>query len=337
MTEQNLSSVTHQTYDFSTMYPSMDLGCVKKKLTDYVALVFEHAKQTAYPLNEPKVLVLRRRGVNKRPWRTACTLQACQCKNTLCKQTVTQKRLVQWIEYLVDNLHVRVGDRLMRQRIGVPMGTACSPWLANLTLFMYELEYFSFQISQLIPSEINSKSPKWQRLRNLSFCTRYIDDLWNPLVSKDNFQETARQIYPRESGLVLGDPEHDGHLVNYLDMAIWFENSSQQWHSKLYDKKIELVAKGLKLNKFPDPASKLSTRCKYGVITSQLHRYNVACTRRCHFLTPARSLYKTYLKKGYSQPKVNQYFSRFMRRHVPHYQPGQVLRMWRKQPGTVCQ
>ena len=39
-----------------------------------------------------------------------------------------------------------------------------------------------------------------------------------------------------------------------------------------------MVAKGLKLNKFPNPASKLSTRCKYGVITSQLHRYNMACT-----------------------------------------------------------
>lgn len=328
MTKQHLGNATHQTYDFSTMYPSMDLTCVKKKLTDYVTLVFEHAKQSEYPLNEPKVLVLRRRGVNKHPWRQACTEQACQCKNTLCQQTVTQERLVQWIVYLVDNLHVRVGDKIMRQVIGVPMGTSCSPWLANLTLFMYELEYFSSQISQLKPWEIASKSTKWQRLRDLTFCTRYIDDLWNPLVTKADFQEIAQQIYPQESGLMLGDPEHDGRLVNYLDMTIWFECNSRQWHSKLYDKKLDLVAKGLKLNKFPDPASKLSTRCKYGVITSQLHRYNVACTRRCYFLTPAHSLYKTFLQKGYSQPKVNQYFSRFMRRHVPHYKPGLVLRMW---------
>merc|ERR1712139_200269 len=101
-------------------------------------------------------------------------------------------------------------------------------------------------------------------------------------------------------------------------------------HSRLYDKKIAMVAKGLKLNKFPDPASKLSSRCKYGVITSQLHRYNVACTSRRDFLTPAHLLYQTYLDKGYHQPKVAQYFNRFMRRHVPHYQPGKVLRQWRR-------
>ena len=104
-----------------------------------------------------------------------------------------------------------------------------------------------------------------------------------------------------------------GHSVNYLDMAIWFDNRSKQWHSKLYDKKLEPmakernlepVAKGLKLNKFPDPTSKLSTRCKYGLITSQLYRYDVACTRKRDFLSPAHSLYKTYLLKGYSYKKV---------------------------------
>ena len=102
---------------------------------------------------------------------------------------------------------------------------------------------------------------------------------------------------------MLGEPEHDGHSVDYLDMTVWRDSESQQWHSKLYDKKIAMVAKGLKLNKFPDPASKLSTRCKYGVVTSQLHRHNVACTRKQDFRTPAHLLYQTYLEKGYQQPK----------------------------------
>jgi len=128
---------------------------------------------------------------------------------------------------------------------------------------------------------------------------------------------------------MLGDPEHDGHSVDYLDMTVWFENDSQEWHSKLYDKKVAMVAKGLKLNKFPDPASKLSSRCKYGVITSQLHRFNVACTRRRDFLTAAHLVYQTYLNKGYHQPKVAQYFTKFMRRHTPNYRPGEVLRSWK--------
>ena len=88
----------------------------------------------------------------------------------------------------------------------------------------------------------------------MSCCTRYIDDRWNPLVDKASFQETAKQFYPPESGLALGDPEHNGHSGNYLHMAIWFDSRSQQRHSKLYHKKLELVAKGLKLNKFAGPS-----------------------------------------------------------------------------------
>ena len=111
--------------------------------------------------------------------------------------------------------------------------------------------------------EINDESPKWHRMRSF-ICTRYIDDLWNRLDDKANFLETAKQIHRPELGLALGDPEYDGHSwpMDYLDMATWFDNSSQQWHSKLYDKNLELVATGLKLNKFPEPIFKLSTRCK---------------------------------------------------------------------------
>ena len=104
MTKQNLSSTTRQTYVFSTMYPSMDLHCVKKKLQDCVSLVFEQAIQKIGPKNEPKVLTLRRCGGNQHPWMS--TSQVHQRKDTLCQQTVTPGRLVQWIEYLVDNLHV---------------------------------------------------------------------------------------------------------------------------------------------------------------------------------------------------------------------------------------
>lgn len=59
MSKQNLGSTTHQTYDFSAMCASMDLNCVKKKLKEYVVLVFEQAKQTESPLKDLQVLTLR--------------------------------------------------------------------------------------------------------------------------------------------------------------------------------------------------------------------------------------------------------------------------------------
>ena len=108
-------------------------------------------------------------------------------------------------------------------------------------------------------------------------------------------------------------------------MTIWHKDSHKdgtkmatgEWHSKLYDKKVQMIAKGMKLNKFPHPDSKLSTRCKYGVITSQLHRYNVACTLPEGFMKEAVVLYKAYLHKGYIQKLVDGYFEKFIRKEKP--------------------
>ena len=93
-----------------------------------------------------------------------------------------------------------------------------------------------------------------------SDCETY-SPLWNPLVMKAKFQSITRQIYP--TWLQLGEPESEGKIVNYLDMSIWQQDGI--WQSKLYDKRVGLQSKGLKLNKFPHLDTKITTRCKYGV------------------------------------------------------------------------
>ena len=66
----------------------------------------------------------------------------------------------------------------------------------------------------------------------------------------------------------------------------------------MYDKRVGLVKKGLKLNKFPHPTSKLSVRCKLGIITSQLHCFEVACTKTKDFMKAAVRLYTEFIKRG---------------------------------------
>ena len=136
-------------------------------------------------------------------------------------------------------------------------------------------------------------SSRHNALTKLAFSTRYIDDLWNLLLEKPRFTKIAQDIYP--AWLPLDEPESEGPSVNYLDMSIWCDNTKHIWHSKLYDKRVVLMKKGLKLNRFPHPQSKLATKCKLGVITSQLHRYNIACTQPKDFLSAATSLYTAYI------------------------------------------
>merc|ERR1719478_325686 len=100
----------------------------------------------------------------------------------------------------------------MKQVIGIPMGVSCAPYLANLMLFMYEFEYFKKFIKQHDPLRYQ---PARDMLQYLSCCTRYIDDLWNPLVDEKTFRKITKQIYP--TWLLLGEPEMSGNCVNYLD------------------------------------------------------------------------------------------------------------------------
>jgi hypothetical protein len=187
------------------------------------------------------------------------------------------------------------------------MGVSCAPYLANLMMFMYELEFFDDFISTHNP--IRNKTAR-QLLWKLSCCTRYIDDLWNPLVTKEKFQSFTRRIYP--TWLQLGEPESEGKIVNYLDRSIWQQDGT--WQSKLYDKRVALQSKGLKLNKFPHPDTKITTRCKYGVISSQLHRFKTVCTQTSQFLDAATTLYTEYIDKGYDQRLVDKRIHKFLSR-----------------------
>ena len=69
---------------------------------------------------------------------------------TNCKKVVTPDRIKIWINFLLDNLQVQVGDEIKRQTVGIPMGASCSPFLANLMLFMYEMEFFTDAISRAL-------------------------------------------------------------------------------------------------------------------------------------------------------------------------------------------
>ena len=45
------------------------------------------------------------------------------------------------VKRLIDNIYIKVGNKVFRQQVGIPMGTDCAPFLANLFLFYYEYEY----------------------------------------------------------------------------------------------------------------------------------------------------------------------------------------------------
>ena len=79
----------------------------------------------------------------------------------------TANDICKMIEFLVDNIYVRFGGQLFRQMVGIPMGTNCAPFMADLFLCSYENDF----LDKLIKEDKRKLARKF----NLSY--RYIDDL----------------------------------------------------------------------------------------------------------------------------------------------------------------
>ena len=50
-----------------------------------------------------------------------------KCNERKYDTNIDKSELIDMINYLVDNMYVLVGNKIFRQRIGIPMGTDCAP------------------------------------------------------------------------------------------------------------------------------------------------------------------------------------------------------------------
>ena len=147
---------------------------------------FNHTKQFIYVPNNPNVNATW----NKR-------------NNTI---KISKDKLIEYINYLIDNIYITVGQNTFRQIIGIPMGTDCAPYLANLYLYALEHAY----LKDLMSTDLHTA-------RRLSMSYRYIDDL---LMFNSNgiMDEHKTLIYPPE--LILNKENKNNTNATFLDMNI---------------------------------------------------------------------------------------------------------------------
>ena len=107
------------TYDFSTLYTTLPHNLIKEKLTELIEQTFTGRahfiwlvmmKMPFFTSEQPKIYKL---------W-------SCQI---MCDA----------LHFLLDN--IRFGSKFYRQIVGIPMGTNCVPFIADLFLFCYEREF----------------------------------------------------------------------------------------------------------------------------------------------------------------------------------------------------
>ena len=133
----------------------------------------------------------------------------------------TSTSLAECVSFLIKNCYFKVGNHILRQNIGIPMGIDPAPFWANLFLYYYE--------NLFVKKLISDGSP---RAYNYNSTCRFIDDLCALNDKDDFFKSYENGIYPKELQLKV---EHHGTHATFLDLDITVENNIFRY--KLFDKR----------------------------------------------------------------------------------------------------
>ena len=266
-----------KTYDFSTLYTAIPHKKLIKELSELIKNTFRGMKSNFI-----------------KPFKNS----ARWCKKISGNRLhISCDSLIKMITWLINNTYVTVGDKIFRQKIGIPMGTDCAPYLANLFLYSYE---FRFMKNQL-------KAKNFNLLYKFNRSCRYIDDLL--LVNNDDKMEKYKSlIYPPE--LILTSEDKSNQVVNYLDLTLSIENSVLNY--KIFDKRDNF---NFPIINFPNLFGNIPKGQSYSVFYSQLIRYARGCKSFEDFKLRTMTLVARLLKKNFKKTKLQKTFTKFTIRH----------------------
>ena len=210
---------------------------------------------------------------------------------------VESEILIKMINWLIDNTYVIVGDKVFRQVIGIPMGTDCAPFLANLFLFSYEFKW----MNQVL------KDRKFYILEKFKHCCRYIDDLF-AINNDKTLLRLKHKIYPPELDITTDD-ENDQN-VHYLDLDILIKNDKFSYC--IYDKRDKF---NFPIGNFPNLSGNIPTSHSYSVFLSQLVRYARGCLYFEDFQKRTSSLIIKLLKQNFRLHRLEKVYKKFCSRY----------------------
>ena len=225
------------------------------------------------------------------------------------RRSISYADVVSDVEFLINNIYIENGDKIRRQKLGIPMGTNCSPSLANLFLYFYESSY------------IDKLDNAIARAFHNSF--RYMDDT----LSVDNEYWTSaikNGMYPSE--LILNDTTpRDGKPTHFLGMEI-ATGVGNRFRISVYDKRNSFP---FPVRRYPQMSSLLPTTIPYGVFVAQLHRGYRICSHASDFITHTIDVWNRLVANGCAAARLHQLFASFCKQRVSKYKNYSTLRLIR--------
>lgn len=265
----NVQSVS--TFDFKTLYTSIPHEKLKRMLASVVKAAFASRKKNYISVKGKK---------------------ATLCYTKKSGFSLSTNQLLDCINFIIDQSFIVYKGKVYRQRVGIPMGTNCAPYLANLFLYAYENTYIHKKIHE---GNLHIAS-------NLNHVYRYQDDC---IVFNDNdtFMNKWREIYPVEMQL---DKTNIGNSCTFLDLSISIQDGKFTYKS--YDKRL---AFNFEIINYPDLNSNVPINPSYGVFNSQLVRFSDVNGEIVNFTSDIISLVRKLIKQNFDLVVLKAKFHKF--------------------------
>ena len=274
----NINSKSVRTYDFKTLYTSIPHNKLKDVVSKFIKRVF-NTKGKRFIINIG----------------TSCYLSNGKSKKGT---TFTINELITHVFYIIDNSYIEFNNIIYRQIIGIPMGTSCAPFLANIFLHQYEFEF----IQQKIGNE------EWVTLKNLNALYRYQDDC---IAFEDNntFRDIVPQIYPIE--MEVENTNISMNTTTYLDLHISVHRG--KYNFKLFDKRKSF---NFEVINYPFLPSNIPDNAAYGVFVSQLIRLCQVNSNFHNLKKNLKELCTKFMLQGFRKDRLISKYKHFLRKYV---------------------
>jgi len=257
------------TCDFSTLYTNLPHNCIIECMFQLVELCFKNAGK--------EYIAVSKMG---KTWYCASN----DVSSGVCLHKQDVKDL---ISVVLSEAYVQFGGFVFKQVLGIPMGGAASPLIANLTLGMLEYEYL----------KTNYQGPN----RPDFYVMRYIDD--NLVLNCANFMAFAKNIYPAE--LPLSKTNTHDKKAAYLDLEINIEDNLKiAVYNKTDDFNFEVV-------KYVCADSEMHSHVGLGVFYSQLIRFGRICSKKDDFEKRVLDMLHSFMQNGFNRNQLMVKFCEF--------------------------
>ena len=269
------------TYDFSTLYTKLPHRQLIDHLSDIIAFVYKGGDKSFIKIGSN----------GKAYWARAKGKGIAFTKGSL-KMAVA---------HLIENCFFRVGNRVMRQAVGIPMGIDPAPFWANLFLYSFEEQH----VTSLIKNNLKGRAKCFHSTK------RFIDDLC-AINDGGEFGRAFRDIYPPELELKV---EHEGTEASFLNLHIRIQDGIFVYG--LYDKRDDFP---FFIVRMPHRDSNIPESIFYSALVGEFLRIARSSLLLLDFLPKATDLINRMKNQGARTNVVKKALHKIINRHPNNFQ-----------------